>query len=257
MNATNEYYVPTKGSNDFWYDDVNVDEEVVKEMLSTSIKKYAGTEDIKAAWDAIFKSFNSDHGRGNAGYKAGEKIAFKINLTKRQSSSNSERPLRMDATPQLLNAILYELVTNVGVAQTDIILGDPYREFRQEYRDLVMSKYPNVRYVDGRGANGINQTVPSAAEVLVFSDKKLKSTLPQQYLSATYIINMPCLKTHNEGGITLIAKNHQGSFLKKGDDPQGQYAINMHYSLPANSRGTGKYRHTVDYMGHRYTEERD
>jgi hypothetical protein len=64
---------------------------------------------------------------------------------------------------------------------------------------------------------------------------------------------LPCLKTHNEGGITLIAKNHQGSFLKKGDDPMSQYAINMHYSLPANSRGSGKYRHTVDYMGHRYT----
>ncbi len=251
-NATNEYYVPTKGSNDFWYDDINVDEEVVKEMLSTSIKKYAGTEDIKAAWDAIFKAYNSAHGRGNAGYKSGEKIAFKINLTN-QSSSNSERPLRMDATPQLLNAILYELITNAGVAQTDIFMGDPYREFRQEYREMVMSKFPNVRYVDGRGANGIYKTVPSANEVLVFSDKKLKSTLPQQYLSATYIINMPCLKTHNEGGITLIAKNHQGSFLKKGDDPEGQYAINMHYSLPANSRGSGKYRHTVDYMGHRYT----
>lgn len=251
-NATNEYYVPTKGSNDYWYSDVNVDEEVVKEMLSTSIKKYAGKENITEAWDAIFKAFNSAHGRGNAGYKAGEKIAFKINLTN-QSSSNSERPLRMDATPQLLNAILYELVTNVGVAQTDIIMGDPYREFRQEYREMVKSKYPNVRYVDGRGANGIYQTVPSTNEVLVFSDKKLKSTLPQQYLTATYVINIPCLKTHNEGGITLIAKNHQGSFLKKGDDPQGQYAINMHYSLPANSRGSGKYRHTVDYMGHRYT----
>jgi len=252
VNATNEYYVPTKGSNDYWYSDVNVDEEVVKEMLSTSIKKYAGKENIAEAWDAIFKAFNSAHGRGNAGYKAGEKIAFKINLTN-QSSSNSERPLRMDATPQLLNAILYELVTNVGVAQTDIFMGDPYREFRKEYREMVMSKYPNVRYVDGRGANGIYKTVPSANEVLVFSDKKLKSTLPQQYLSATYVINMPCLKTHNEGGITLIAKNHQGSFLKKGDEPEGQYAINMHYSLPANSRGTGKYRHTVDYMGHRYT----
>ena len=251
-NATNEYYVPTRGSSDYWYSNDNVDEEVVKEMLSVAIKKYGGTEDIKAAWDAIFRAFNNSHSRGNVGYKAGEKIAFKINLTN-QSCSKAERPLRMDATPQLLNAILYELVTNAGVAEADIILGDPYREFRQEYKDLVMSKYPNVRYVDGKGGNGVNQTIPSASEVLVFSDKKLKSTLPQQYLSATYVINIPCLKTHNEGGITLIAKNHQGSFLKKGDDPMSQYAINMHYSLPANSRGSGKYRHTVDYMGHRYT----
>jgi hypothetical protein len=251
-NATNEYYVPTKNSTDFWYSDINVDEEVVKEMLSNALMKYAGTGNITEAWDAIFKSYNNTHGRGNVGYKAGEKIAFKINLTN-QSCSTAERPLRMDVAPQLLNAILHELVDNVGVAQADIFMGDPYREFREEYRDMVKSKYPNVKYMDGTGANGINQTIPSTAEVLVFSDKKLKSTLPQQYLSATYVINLPALKTHNEGGITLIAKNHQGSFLQKGSAPQSQYAINMHYSLPANSRGSGKYRHTVDYMGHKFT----
>ncbi len=81
----------------------------------------------------------------------------------------------------------------------------------------------------------------------------MKSTLPQQYLDATYVINIPCLKTHNEGGITLISKNHQGSFLEKGDPAKSQFAIKMHPYLPANSRGTGKYRHTVDYMGHEQT----
>ncbi|HSO87810.1 MAG TPA: DUF362 domain-containing protein [Draconibacterium sp.] len=253
-NATNEYYVPTKNSTDFWYDDINVDEEVVKEMLSGAIMKYAGTENIQDAWDAIFKSYNNTHGRGNVGYKTGEKIAFKINLTN-QSCSPSERPLRMDVAPQLLNAILHELVDNVGVAESDIFMGDPYREFRREYREMVKSKYPNVKYMDGKGDNGIYQTAPSTGEVLVFSDKKLKSTLPQQYLNATYVINIPALKTHNEGGITLIAKNHQGSFLEKKDagNPAGQSAMAMHPYLPKNSPGTRKYRHTVDYMGHKQT----
>lgn len=252
VNATNEYYAPKKSSTDFWYTDINVDEEVVKEMLSGALMEYAGTKNIKEAWDAIFKAYNNSHGRGNVGYKTGEKIAFKINLTN-QSCSTSDRPLRMDAAPQLLNAILHELVDNAGVAQSDIIMGDPYREFRKEYRELVMSKYPNVYYVDGAGANGIHQTKASANAVLKFSNKTVQSTLPQQYLDATYVINIPCLKTHNEGGITLIAKNHQGSFLEKGSDPRGQYAIKMHPYLPANSRGTRKYRHTVDYMGHKET----
>ncbi|MBK6285129.1 MAG: DUF362 domain-containing protein [Draconibacterium sp.] len=251
-NATNEYYIPKKGSSDFWYSGINVDEEVVTEMLEISLMKYAGTENIEDAWDAIFKSFNSTHGRGEVGYTPGEKIAFKINLTN-QSVSNSDRPLRMDAAPQLLNAVLHELVNIVGVAEPDITMGDPYREFREEYRDLVMSKFPNVYYVDGAGGNGVHQTKPSANAVLKFSNRSLTSTLPQQYLDATYVINIPCLKTHNEGGITLIAKNHQGSFLERGDDPRGQYAIKMHPFLPANSRGTRKYRHTVDYMGHEQT----
>lgn len=251
-NATNENYIPKKGSSDFWYSDLNVDETVVKEMLTSSLLKYTEKENMAEAWDAIFKSFNNSHGRGNVGYTPGEKIAFKINLTN-QSCSDQERPQRMDAAPQLLNAILHELVENAGVAQTDIVLGDPYREFREEYRDLVMSKYPDVFYVDGAGGNGVNKTVPSANAVLKFSNKSLQSTLPQQYLDATYIINIPCLKSHNEGGITLIAKNHQGSFLEKGDEPSSQYAIKMHPYLPANSRGTKKYRHTVDYMGHEQT----
>jgi len=251
-NATNEYYVPTKNSTDFWYSNNNVDEDVVKEMLSDGLMKYTGTANTKDAWDAVFKAYNSSHGRGNVGYKTGEKIAFKINLTN-QSCSTADRPLRMDAAPQLLNAILFELVTNAGVAESDIFMGDPYREFRKEYRNMVMSKYPNVYYADGAGSNGIHQTKSSVNAVLKFSNKALQSTLPQQYLDATYIINMPCLKTHNEGGITLIAKNHQGSFLEKGSDPRGQYAIKMHPYLPANSRGTRKYRHTVDYMGHEQT----
>jgi hypothetical protein len=250
--ATNENYVPTNGSSNFWYSNSNVDENVIENMLAFALTSYAGIENLADAWDAIFKAYNQSHGRGEVGYTAGEKIAFKINLTN-QGTSTWERPKRMDIAPQLLNAILYQLVEVVGVAQSDITLGDPYREFRKEYRDLVKSRYPDVYYVDGKGASGIHKTVPSTDEVLVFSDGQYKSTLPQQYLDATYVINIPCLKTHNEGGITLIGKNHQGSYLAKGDDPSGQYAILMHYSLPANSRGAGKYRHTVDYLSHEQT----
>jgi uncharacterized protein (DUF362 family) len=250
--ATNENYVPTTGSSDFWYSNDNADESVINNMLALSITKYAGVDSLPDAWDSIFHSFNRTHGRGDVGYTPGEKIAFKINLTN-ESASNRERPRRMDATPQLLNAILDQLVNVVGVSEFDITLGDPYREFRQEYRDLVMSKFPGVYYVDGDGGDGVEQTVPSEEAVLKFSDKNFESTLPQHYLDATYLINTPCLKTHNEGGITLIAKNHQGSFLEKGDDPKGQSAMNMHYSLPANSPGARQFRHTVDYMGHEQT----
>jgi hypothetical protein len=61
---------------------------------------------------------------------------------------------------------------------------------------------------------------------------------------------MPCLKTHNEGGITLTAKNHQGTVLEEGTAPEGQSAMYMHPYLPANSPGLKHYRHMVDYMGH-------
>jgi hypothetical protein len=248
-NATNENFVPNANSDNWWYDDYNVNEIVIKQMLAEAIKQYTEKTSSTEAWDALFKSFNSTHGRGDIGYVAGEKIAIKINLTN-QCCSNEER---MDATPQLVKALLYELTEKAGVAQSDIVLGDPYREFRTEYQQILFPDYPNVYYVDGTGSGSVNKTIPSTDEVLVFSDKNIKSTLPQHYLDATYFINIPCLKTHNEGGITLIAKNHQGSFLYKDQDPKDQYAIDMHYSLPGNSSGTGKYRHLVDYMGHEQT----
>lgn len=250
--ATNENYTPTRGSSDYWFSNNNANETVIRNMLKAAIMEYSEKDKITEAWDAIFKAFNSSHDRGEIGYTPGEKIAFKINLTN-ESASDYDRPLRMDATPQLINAILSELTENVGVEQNDIILGDPYREFRTEYQDLVKRKFPDVRYVDGDGGNGVYKTAPTQSAVLAFSDKNIKSTLPSQYLYASYVINVPCLKTHNEGGITLIAKNHQGSFLEEGDAPESQSAFAMHYSLPWNSPGTGKYRHTVDYMGHKET----
>jgi hypothetical protein len=255
--ATNEDYVPKSGSNDFWYTDRNVNNLVLEDMLELAILEYAEKDNLEEAWDAIFRSFNKTSGRGDVGYTAGEKIAFKINLTN-QSCSDRDRPTRMDATPQLLNAILYQLTENVGVAEEDITMGDPYREFRLEYRRVVAGQFPNVNYVDGRGAPGVKQTQPSKETVLFFagkdnSGKSMSSTLPQQYLDATYVINVPCLKSHDEGGITLIAKNHQGSYLRMGEKPEEQFAIAMHYSLPKNNRGSKKYRHTVDYMGHEQT----
>ncbi len=249
QDATNEEYDPGSAGNDWWYSHNNVDQDVVEQMLSTAVMQYAGNDDISKAWEAIFKSFNSSHGRGENGYTAGEKIAVKINLTN-QCCSSSER---MDATPQLLNALLHELTVNAGVQESDITLGDPYRDFRAEYVNIVMSEFPDVNYVDGKGGNGVIQTIPSENEVLVFSDKEIKSTLPQCYLDASYLINMPCLKTHNAGGITIIAKNHMGSFLEKGSDPRSQYAQAMHYSLPGITTGQKKYRHLVDFMGHEQT----
>ncbi len=248
-DATNENYNPGSAGNDWWYSNNNVDQNVVDNMLARSIRQYAGDEDISKAWEAIFKSFNSSHGNGETGYTAGEKIAIKINLTNECCSS----PERMDATPQLLNALLYELTVYVGVNDSDITMGDPYRDFRDEYVSLVWSEFPDVNFVDGKGGNHVIQTTPSDDELLVFSDKQIKSTLPQYYVDATYLINMPCLKSHNGGGVTLIAKNHQGSFLEKGDDPASQSAAAMHYSLPYKVSGQKKYRHLVDYMGHEQT----
>ncbi|MBN2521066.1 MAG: DUF362 domain-containing protein [Bacteroidales bacterium] len=250
-NATNEDFNPVASSGNFWFDDKNVNLSVIQNMMATAITTFADNSDLKTAWSAIFKSFNNAHGNGETDYSSGEKIAIKINLT--NQGWNNEA--RMDATPQAVLALLQELIDIVGVSQTDITIGDPYREFRSEYYDLCSNFYPDVNYVGGFANEGIQQTIPSADEVLVFSDpnKDNKSTLPQYYLDAKYFINMACLKTHDVAGITLVAKNHQGSYLPGDGDPGNQSAMAMHYCLMKESRGSGKYRSLVDYMGHKET----
>jgi len=67
------------GSN--WESGGNTDQSEVQKMLALSVRRVAGENTDSAAWDAIFRNFNTRQGRGNAAYQAGEKIAIKINLS--------------------------------------------------------------------------------------------------------------------------------------------------------------------------------
>src|SRR5439155_3120760 len=64
-----------------WWHTNHTDLAVVEAMMSKAIQSVGGGSSDAAAWDAIFKYFNQNHGKGARGYQAGEKIAIKINLT--------------------------------------------------------------------------------------------------------------------------------------------------------------------------------
>jgi hypothetical protein len=249
-NATNEKFTPTNDQNNWWAKHTNNDE--VGKMLEMSLLMYSNENTLPKAWDALFKYFNEQQGKGAVGYKAGEKIYIKVNITNSASGMKKKNNFdRMDLTPELALNLLKHLIEEVGVAQSDIFIGDPFRNFHNLYWDMCHSVFPNVNYCDGLGIEGRHQTVPTAKHAMFFSDGKLRYRIPQEYVDADYFINIPCLKTHNEGGITVGAKNHQGSILADGQRSDNQYAIDMHYSLPANNLGYGKYRHLVDYLGHK------
>lgn len=254
-NAT--YGSMTNTSNDYWAMDKNCEQSKVDSMLASGVRRVGGNSNLKAAWNNIFKYFNENHEKGSVGYTPGEKIAIKINLTNSAVKPNSTDPTRMDASPQMMLGLLKQLIEVVGFSESDIWIGDNYRRMRDEFYVKCHSVYPNVHYMDGTGVDGREKTVPSAYQLLEFSgrnpsnlNEQLTSSIPLHMYNADYFINMPCLKTHNEGGITLAAKNHQGTILKSGDKPEGQSAYYMHFSLPANNQGLKRYRHLVDYMGH-------
>ena len=254
-DATDENCTNTAG--DYWFD--NTDQAVVDSMLVKGVMNLTDQTTVYDAWDAMFKYFNNRHGSGEVGYSEGEKIYIKINMTNSSQGMSGTTKVnyfdRMDATPELCLSILKQLIEDVGVAQSDIYLGDPFRTFRDLHWNVCHTVYPDVNYCDGNGINGRHQTVPTSEHLMKFSDGKFEWRIPQEYVDATYFINMSCLKSHESGGITLASKNHQGSVLQDGAPSSGQSAYDMHYSLPdhdGSEGGSYRYRHLVDYTGHEH-----
>jgi len=241
-------------SGDYWYQDDNTNQDTVRKMLADGIIRYSEADDLANAWNDLFEYFNVQHSKGNVGYSAGEKIVIKLNMTNMGSSGRTLTSL-MNSTPQLVLAILEELIDSVGVAQADITIGDPYRGFGDFYWDKCHGKYPNVHYIEGSDTDGRQITEISGDDVFFTSDvdNPFASRLPQAYLDAAYLINMPCMKSHNSAGITLAAKNHQGSVIAPSQNATNQYMGNdLHYCFPdvPENQVLGIYRHIVDYIAH-------
>ncbi len=249
-NATNENCPNT--TNDYWFMDKNTNQTAVNNMLANGLKSLTGETNCTNAWDALFHYFNYSHSKGWKGYTPGEKIVIKINLT---SLGNGGRNLSkdMNATPQLVLSLLEQLIDTMHVAQSDITIGDPYRGFSNDYWNKCHAKYPNVHYFEGLGTDGREQTKLSVNDVFFTSDDNFQSRLPVAYMEAAYLINMPCLKSHGSAGISVAAKNHQGSVIGPDQDATNQgMGGYLHYCFPDTdaNRVMGMYRHLVDYMAH-------
>ncbi len=248
-DATDETCANVTG--DYWSSDANTNQSVVSEMLSDGLRQLTGAATDASAWDKIFKYHNSTHGKGDIGYQAGEKIVIKINLN---GINNSNRSANINTSPQICYAILDQLVNVVGVAQADISIGDPNCAMNDVTYNKCNAAFPDVTYWGT--ATGRTPAAASAAKVLKSSDNsanRFDDALPQAYLDAAYMINLPVFKKHHRSGISLGSKNHFGSL---GAYTSG--AWHLHYSLPSpDATGDavngqyGIYRCFVDIMGHK------
>ena len=250
--------------NGFWWENSHTNQTVVNRMMDQSIQALSGEKNSTAAWDKLFKHFNKTHGKGNAEYKPGEKIVVKINFVgcirvwdRRPVTKVEDYNLRsldyMNTSPQMIIALLKQLVDEVGVKQEDITVGDTLCYFPNEYYKLCHDKYPNVRYLEYLGKFGRTAAKLSSIPLYWSTPTAAGTTtdyVPESYVQADYLINMANLKSHNDmAGITLCAKNHYGSLVRKPARIEGYY--DMHKDLPYNTPGNGHYRPLVDLMGHK------
>jgi len=270
-------------SAEHWFETNHTDLGVVEEMMSKAVRSVGGGASDAAAWDAIFKYFNLNHGKGERGYQAGEKIAIKINLTtcnarsgpstvningnyeKRNAYSDGYWLNTIDNSPQMLLSLLRHLVYVAGVNQTNIYLGDPTGNFPKFMWDKLHPEFPDVHYFDNYGGQGRMRTMFSAVPFNWSANAvgKVQDYVPVPFAQADYLINFAVLKGHSVG-VTVCGKNWYGALLRCPDgyyrDANGtnqggnvNYA-SMHASTPdpnmAGPPGLGHYRAIVDLMGH-------
>jgi len=250
--------------NGHWWQSNHTDQAVVDKMMGRAVQALAGESKPSVAWEKLFKHFNKTQGKGDAGYKTGEKIVIKVNFVgciriynSRPVTKPQDYNLRsldyMNTAPQVINALLRQLVDEVGVDQADITVGDPLCYFPNEYYEICHDKFPHVRYLEYLGEFGRTaakfSTVPFYWSTPTAAGKKTDYA-PLSYVEADYLINLANLKSHNDmAGITLCAKNHYGSLLRS---PRSSAHYDMHKDLSFRTPGMGHYRPLVDLMGHKH-----
>lgn len=223
-----------KEEEDQWWLDKNTDVEKVSEMVSVALQKLTGTATDKDAWEKIFTYYNqTSRGLVDQGYSKGEIVAVKINLN---NSSASKTNNESDASPQMVLALVRQLVYNAGVPQNNIIVYDARRAIYPMMLTGIWKEFKDVRFLQENAPVGQQPVNPSYndytglegadwVEGITYSAGNYKEAklMPRQIKDASYLINLSMLKLHSypynymENGdegqtaLTMTGKNHGGS----------------------------------------------
>jgi uncharacterized protein (DUF362 family) len=246
-----------KGPGDgHWWEGNRTKQDRVDAMMSRAIRELTGEATDAKAWDKLFRHLNQTRGKGNVGYKPGEKVVIKPNfvgMIYREGRVNPDtyaltsRPDYMNTSPQMLLALFRQLTQVVGAKEADLTLCDTLAYLVNEYYDILHRQFPNVQYVDYAGKFGRTKVRESSVPVYwsCRPQGKTEDHLPSCFAEADYLINFANLKAHTAGGVTLCAKNHYGS-LVRWPVQEGYYDIHPN----CFSTQTNIYRPLVDLMGH-------
>lgn len=281
--STNENCTNTSNNNgiidsddDAWFQAANNNFQVIDSMVIRSVIALAGASTNAGAWDQIFRHFNLKHGNGNVGYSEGEKIFLKINATSAygglatgkyyadlgRNDNLAINDFAAETNPYVVLSIIGQLVHVAQVPEDMIYVGDPARNIYKEFYTLWHDAYPNVHYLGNNllhpelDINGLGRTAVAvtANDRVFFSDHgsvmpdAISDKLFTIFDEMDYLINIPTMKAHATGGITLAAKNHFGSFTR-------QWAMHLHKGLMDGADdptrlGYGLYRVQTDIMMH-------
>jgi hypothetical protein len=240
-----------------WFEDKFNDPALADAMLRQSVRSLCGAKTDSEAWAVLFRHYNRTHGRGDSGYKPGERVVVKLNMNCSATHANEIKGLYN--TPQVTRSLMRQLVQDAGVRESDLIVYDASRFTPDSIFLPVHAEFPGIRFEDREGGDGRFKVEPDMKAALHFGDPATpdngKTYLPACVTGATYMINASVLKGHALAAVTLCAKNHYGSVYRENTGPSdahmGWNPSNLHGSILVRSRPMGSYNALVDLMGHR------
>lgn len=228
----------------FWFDDRFNRQEDCDWLIGETLRSLTGESSDREAWQAIFTYFNRAKGKGEIGYRPGEELAIKINQNNTYSHKDSEE---INASPQMVLALLRSLVEQAGVPEERIVVADPSRFITDYLYEKCHARFPKVRWVDNQGGDG-RQKSTFAAHAMRYSQDNgpLADGISTAFVEADYVINMALLKGHVGQGVTLCGKNWYGTMSINAD-----WRKNHHNGFNQNKEGRPQYITFVDFMGHK------
>lgn len=233
------------GESGLWVEDRWNDQAKANEMIRQAVTTISGKKNAKDAWDALFKSFNKEHGKGNKGYKPGEKIAIKLNMNNVLTHRDT---IELNSSPFVTLALLSSLINDGGVRQEDITVSEPSRTIPDSIYNKCHRAFPGVIFEDNIGGEGRVKCeyYPDQIKYSV-NNGKLARGLAKSFVDATYLINSALLKTHKGPGVTLTAKNWYGC-----TDIALEWRKNAHDNFSPDKRnGKPGYKTFVDFIAHK------
>ena len=258
--ATNPDCDPDSWGDGYFLDE-NCDQATVNDMVSRALRILTGTTSSSEAWDSIFIYFNRNHGKGEVDYSPGEKIFIKINSVHAWNTEpngdigNDGDYGNVDASPQVVHAMLDQLVNHAGVPQDNISVGDPYTQMFNHCYDKWSAEFPDVHYIvrSSFAMTGREVVTKANMETIYYSDTgsvmdgAVTDDMVDCVSDADYLLNIPAFKAHRWGGVTFFAKNHFGSNSRSGASHLHKGLHRTSYEAPLRDEYS-TYRVFVDLM---------
>ena len=202
------------GESDYWN---HVNQATVNTMVDNGIMALTGAASVTAAWQTLLPT-----------YQVGQKIAFKMNFNNSKDCTGSNL---IDGLPHPVIAAIRGLL-QMGVAESDIWLYEAINHMPSRFVNAFGS-YPGVKFFDPFCRQPAWFTSSDSSAYVQFTAPGSVPT-PQEtkvtdiVVNATYLINVPIMKSHGLPGVSLGFKNHFGT-------------INVPYALHEYIKQSGTY----------------